>query len=133
MGPLMKGLTPARVAAVSLVVLTANAGYIGAFASPTVFYMGNVLAHLVIGIVCSIAAAWLLARSAPLTRQRLIVLAAAAMTAALGFGLYLTLWGNLHDHRWALQAHVAAGALAVALVVAWAWTRSPFGSAADPR
>ncbi len=39
------------VTAVSLLLLVLNAGYIWAFASPTIFYMGNVLAHLVIGLM----------------------------------------------------------------------------------
>ena len=39
---------------VGLVILLVNTGYIAAFASPTVFYMANVLAHLVIGVLVAV-------------------------------------------------------------------------------
>ena len=35
-------------AAILFVIFLLNSAYIGAFASPSVFYMGNVLAHLVV-------------------------------------------------------------------------------------
>ena len=38
------------------VILLANTAYIAAAASPTVFYMGNVLAHVVLGAVVWVAA-----------------------------------------------------------------------------
>ena len=41
------------VVAVSLLLLTLNAAYIWALPSATITYMGNVLAHLVIGIIYS--------------------------------------------------------------------------------
>ena len=41
----------AKWTAVLFVVLLVNTAYITAFASPTVFYMTNVLAHLVLGLV----------------------------------------------------------------------------------
>ena len=37
------------------VLLLINTGYISAFASPTVFYMTNVLAHLVLGVALAVA------------------------------------------------------------------------------
>src|SRR5687767_11542511 len=44
-------------------LLLANTAYLAAAASPTVFYMGNVLAHVVLGAVLWIAALILLARN----------------------------------------------------------------------
>ena len=48
--------------AYAAVMLLANTAYIAAAASPTVFYMGNVLAHVVLGAVVWVAALGLLAR-----------------------------------------------------------------------
>ena len=47
--------TLTRWAAFLFIVLLLNTAYIAAFASPTVFYMANVLLHLVLGVCC-----WLL-------------------------------------------------------------------------
>ena len=96
------------VVAVSLLLLTLNAAYIWALPSATITYMGNVLAHLVIGIIFCVAAAMLLARDAELRARPLVLLAAAAMTVALGFGAYLVYTGNILELRWALNAHIAA-------------------------
>jgi tetratricopeptide (TPR) repeat protein len=117
----MNRLTPGRVTAIGLLALIVNAGYIGAFSLPTIFYMGNVLAHLVLGIVCCVAGAWLLARERSLRAHPLMACAAGAMLLAFASAVYLTIWGNVHDHRWALQAHVVSTAVAVAALVAWAW------------
>ena len=50
-------------------LLLANTAYIAAAASPTVFYMGNVLAHVVLGAAVWIAALSLLARDRELRRS----------------------------------------------------------------
>ena len=44
-------------------VLLVNTGYIAAFSSATVFYMTNVLGHLVLGTVLAIALLFILRRS----------------------------------------------------------------------
>jgi tetratricopeptide (TPR) repeat protein/nitrate/TMAO reductase-like tetraheme cytochrome c subunit len=116
-------LTLKTVAAVSLLLLTVNAGYIWAFASPTIFYMGNVLAHLVIGIIFSIAGAAVLLRDREMRRRLPMPLAAVALAAALGFGAYLVYAGNVHELRWALQSHIALSVLGVTLVLVYAWRR----------
>ena len=46
--------------AVLFIVLLINTAYIAAFASPTIFYMGNVLLHLVLGVVLTVALLFLL-------------------------------------------------------------------------
>jgi tetratricopeptide (TPR) repeat protein len=107
----------------SLLLLVLNAGYIWAFASPTIFYMGNVLAHLCIGLVFCLAGLALLGRDPDLRRRLPVRLAILGLTAALGFGLYLTIEGNVHELRWALQAHIAASLLGVAAILAHAWRR----------
>src|SRR6266404_2297991 len=46
--------------AVLFLVLLINTAYIAAFNSPTIFYMGNVLLHLVLGVVLTVALLFLL-------------------------------------------------------------------------
>ena len=49
-----------RWTAILFIVLLVNTAYIASFASPTVFYMGNVLLHLVLGVVLTVALFFLL-------------------------------------------------------------------------
>ena len=42
----MNKLSLRAIVAIGTVVLLINSGYIAAFASPTIFYMGNVLARM---------------------------------------------------------------------------------------
>jgi tetratricopeptide (TPR) repeat protein len=108
-------------AAVSLLLLTANAGYIWAFASPTIFYMGNVLAHFVIGIIFVVLGAVLFARDSEVRRSWVLRLAALLMLVAVLFAAVLTYRGNILELRWALQAHVAASAAALAVILQFVW------------
>ena len=66
------------------VVLLVNTGYIAAFASPTIFYVGNVVAHLVIGVVLAFMFAALLAQDADI--RRWTAGSALCFTIALGSG-----------------------------------------------
>jgi tetratricopeptide (TPR) repeat protein len=98
-----------RVLAVLFVLLVVNTAYVAAFAFPTVFYMGNVLLHLVLGVLFTIAAIVLARRDmGPATLGLLI-------GSAL-FGLYLARFGSLLSNRWALTLHVVLGAAFVAMV-----------------
>ena len=101
--------------ATGFVVLLVNTGYIAAFKSPTVFYMGNVLFHLVLGVAVSIAGAILLARDPEVRRGTL--LAAAGTAVALALGLYLVAVGNLNENRWILNAHIIAAVVGVVLLL----------------
>ena len=117
-------ITLRTVVAVSTILLVFNAGYIWAFASPTIFYMGNVLAHLVVGLVFLVSGVMLLARDTDLRRRLPIRLSAVAMLAAFAFGSYLVYEGNLREMRWALQAHIAASIAGVIGILWYAWRRA---------
>jgi tetratricopeptide (TPR) repeat protein len=108
------------------VVLLVNTAYITAFASPTVFYMGNVLVHLVLGLALAVAFAALLARRPDLRPG--IVPAAVLFGTALLAGLWLTVAGNVLAHRPVLWAHAAAAALGVIALGAWLWRRREAGA-----
>jgi tetratricopeptide (TPR) repeat protein len=101
--------------AIGFLVLLVNTGYIAAFAHPTIFYMGNVLAHLVIGVLLAVLYVALLRRDADVRRGTGV--AALFFAVALGFGLWLTYAGNIREHSWALRAHIIAAALGVAAVL----------------
>lgn len=103
--------------AFAAVILLANTAYIAAAASPTVFYMGNVLAHVVLGAVVWVAALGLLARDRELRRRRTAQLVFLALTLAAVFAAELVRRGNLLELRWVLIAHVTAGAIATAALV----------------
>ena len=70
-------------------VLLANTVYIASAASPTVFYMGNVLAHVVLGAVLWVAALILLARDREFRGNRLVAVAFVSLTVAAAFAAEL--------------------------------------------
>jgi tetratricopeptide (TPR) repeat protein len=98
-------------------VLLVNTGYVWAFASPTLFYMANVLLHVVLGLAVAVGAALLWRRVgqvADLSRTVRSAVPIAILATALG--LYLTIAGATRDHRWALWTHIGAALVAVALL-----------------
>ncbi len=98
-------------------LLLVNTAYVAAFATPTVFYMANVLAHLVLGVAVAIGAAVLLARRPELRRG--FGLAGLAFAVSAAVGIYLAVAGNLRANHGALVAHVAAAAAGLALLLPW--------------
>jgi tetratricopeptide (TPR) repeat protein len=93
-----------RCAGVLLVLLLINTAYIAAFASPTIFYMGNVVLHLALGVALAIVLLWFI--------RRIPVAGSVFLIAALA-GVFLAVRGNTMPHRWVLQAHIAVAALAL--------------------
>ncbi|MCC6341687.1 MAG: tetratricopeptide repeat protein [Bryobacterales bacterium] len=86
------------------VLLLLNVAYVAAFPSATIFYVANVLLHLVLG-VAFIAVLW---RS----RAATLRFSGAALT-----GLYLMVRGATIDQRWWLYAHALLGFAAML----WLW------------
>src|ERR1019366_7059352 len=93
-----------RYAGILLVLLLINTAYIAAFASPTIFYMGNVVLHLALGVALAIMLLWFI--------RRMPVAGSLFLIAALA-GVFLAVRGNTTPHRWVLQAHIAVAALAL--------------------
>ena len=98
-------------------ILLANTVYVASAASPTVFYMGNVLAHVVFGVVLWVAALILIARDRKFRRNRFVVVAFVSLTVAAAFAAELVRRGNLLEARWVLIAHIAAGVVATAALL----------------
>jgi tetratricopeptide (TPR) repeat protein len=102
--------------AVLFVVLLINTAYVAALPSPTIFYMGNVLLHLLLGVVLT-AALFFLLRQFPS--------AAGFFLVASALGIFLAVRGNTTPHRWALIAHVAAAAIGLAALIPFAMRQTP--------
>ncbi|MFL6199339.1 MAG: tetratricopeptide repeat protein [Thermoanaerobaculia bacterium] len=107
-------------------LLLVNTAYLAAFASPTIFYMSNVLLHLGLGLVLAAGLVWWLARSPEARRS--IPLAAALFILALLAGIYLMIFGNVLANRWAFWAHVVTAGLGVAALAPWVWRKANEGA-----
>jgi hypothetical protein len=110
------------------IVLLVNTGYIAAFATASVFYMMNVLAHLVLGVLLAVGFAVLLVRDRAVRVP--LVASAAFFAIAVGCAAYLVAFGNVHAHAWALRAHIATAILGVVALIPYALMtlRGPDGS-----
>lgn len=108
----MRGLTLKTAVGGGFVLLLLNTGYISAFATPSIFYMANVLLHLVLGLGLAGGLAGLLTRHRELRRPLGLSAVFFLITTASAIGL---VWvGNLREHRWMLNAHIASSLLGVA-------------------
>ena len=90
-------------------LLLLNSAYLAALPSPTIFYVANMLLHLLLGVALMIGAV-VAARRYP--RESGAVLAAGAA------GLFLAIAGNTLDHRWVLWLHIFLAIPAAALLMA---------------
>ena len=102
-------------------VLLVNTGYIAAFSSATVFYMTNVLGHLVLGAVLAIALLFILRKTglpagAPIAVGFLLI--------SFVFGAVLAYAGNVHDNSWILWSHIVAAVLGVAALIPFVWKKA---------
>jgi tetratricopeptide (TPR) repeat protein len=102
------------------VVFLINTGYIAAFATPSIFYMGNAVLHLVMGLGITVAVAAL---------YRRWPLMAAALTISAIAGVALAVAGNTMPHRWLLGIHVLVGLIAVGAAMQWKWMRYALAAA----
>jgi tetratricopeptide (TPR) repeat protein len=128
------------LAAAGWLALLVNTAYLAALPSPTLFYMGNVVLHLALGLVLTVALVLLWRRSVRPAAVRAGGGAAAAPAApaapadiatdlaprslagaaavwllvvAAAAGVGLAVAGNTTPHRWLLWTHIGASALAV--------------------
>jgi tetratricopeptide (TPR) repeat protein len=105
-----------RRATIGFALLLVNTAWLAAFPAATVFYIGNVLLHLTLGIGLT-AVAIVSAKRYPLE--------AGAWIAAAIPALFLALRGNTFDHRIILNLHIALAVAASALIVFRVRHRAP--------
>src|SRR5579863_6107525 len=107
--------------ALLFLVLLVNTAYVAAFSSATIFYMANVLGHVVLGAILTIALLFVLRRSGLL---RSAPAAVAFLLLAFVLGAILTYAGNVRDNAWILWSHIGAAALGVAALIPFVWKKN---------
>jgi len=108
--------------AAAFLLLLANTAYIWAFASATIFYMGNVLVHVVLGVAVSVGFLYLWMRNRAVARGMGAALGLLAVSAGLGF--FLTYAGALTPNQPFLWAHIFAGIVGLIALIPWAWRKA---------
>ncbi len=111
----MKSPKIARWLGLAFLVLLANSFYLLAYAEPSIFYMGNVLVHLVLGAASGLVFLWLL-RDAAFRRVVKWSVWPLLLAGVLGAVLWYT--GATFEFRPVLLAHIIAGIIASAALVA---------------
>src|SRR5579863_6915152 len=104
-----------------LLVLLVNTAYVAAFSSATIFYMTNVLGHVVLGVVLAVALLFVLRRSGLL---RGAPVAVGFLLLAFVFGAILTYAGNVRDNAWILWSHIGAAALGLVALIPFVWKKA---------
>ena len=111
-----------RWTAILFIVLLVNTAYIAAYASPTIFYMTNVLLHVGLGTALFFALIAILRANPSLRRD--LATATGFFFIALLLGGFLAGRGNITENRWAFWSHVGAAALGVAALAPFVWGRA---------
>ena len=107
---------------VCFIILLVNTAYVAAFATPSVFYMTNVLIHLGMGLGLAIGVAFQLRKDSTLLNG--IPGALGLFGIAVLLGLFLVKAGNTTDNRWALWAHIGAAGLGLTAIIPYVWKRA---------
>ncbi len=111
-----------RWIAIFFLVLLVNTAYVAAFSSATVFYMANVLFHVLLGVVLALAVLFTIRNRRDLIAGAPIALG--LFFLALTFGLVLTWKGNVHTNAWLLDAHIASAGLGLLALIPYVWKRA---------
>ena len=99
------------------ILLLLNAAYVAAFPAPTIFYEGNVLLHLVLGLVAAIGLLWIF--------QPQTWVPAGFFLGSLAFGLWLTYSGATRPNHWAVLLHVGMAVLGTLTLLPYLYRLNP--------
>ncbi|HZT40106.1 MAG TPA: tetratricopeptide repeat protein [Bryobacteraceae bacterium] len=114
-----------RLTAIAGCIFLLNTGYIAGFATPSVFYMANVLLHVALGLAIAAALIPRLRRLPPM-----LLAAAGLFLASAIAGAWLVYAGATRDHRWMVWLHIAFGCASVLTAcIAVLTTRGPIPAA----
>ncbi|MEW5975619.1 MAG: tetratricopeptide repeat protein [Acidobacteriota bacterium] len=104
-----------KLAIAAFLILLVNTAYIWPTAEPTLFYIANVVLHMVLGLVLTALAIWWLMRRSsslpPSGRWGLLLFVASALPA-----MVLMKIGALAPYRWILHVHILLALLSVVLI-----------------
>src|SRR5260370_7755410 len=89
---------------VCFIILLVNTAYVAAFATPSVFYMTNVLVHLGMGLALAIGLAFQLRKDSTLLNGIPAALGLFPISALLA--LFLANARHTPHNRWSLRAHI---------------------------
>jgi tetratricopeptide (TPR) repeat protein len=98
--------TITKVLVIGYLVLLVNSSYLAAYADPTLFYFGNVVLHLVLGVIITIGFAGF-ARSRFEKFSPAMKLATVLLGISAALGLFMMRFGATRQYRWALYSHIA--------------------------
>src|SRR5947208_15272418 len=104
------------------IVLLVNTAYVAAFATPSIFYMTNVLIHLGLGLALSIGLVFVLRKDSTLLGGAPAALGLFGI--ALLLALYLVKAGNITENRWAFWSHIRAAGLGLLALLPYVWRRA---------
>src|SRR5665213_3615599 len=95
-----------------IVLAIVNAAYVAALPSPTIFYVANIILHLVLGFAATAWLCWTWFKSRKPRSLKVIPLAAAAV-----LGIWLIARGATSDHRTVLWMHIALAVIGLLILV----------------
>ena len=105
-------------------MLVLNSAYLAAYATPSLFYMTNVLFHVVLGLVLilpfMISGIRVLKQSSDALGRHglgLAWLTYGLMIISMMAGAVLTIIGNTRPHQWILKLHILTAILAIVSMV----------------
>jgi tetratricopeptide (TPR) repeat protein len=101
-----------------LAVLVINGAYLYSFDSPTLFYVGNVLLHVALGLVVLAGLLFTLPRFHRLSALGKLALGLLALGGSLGLVLIIT--GTTRPYLWLLWGHIVVVSLGFLLLLALA-------------
>jgi tetratricopeptide (TPR) repeat protein len=111
-----------KLTTVTFLFLLLNTAYISAFATPSIFYMGNVVLHVFVGFALFVAFLYLMAKDGE--RRLYTVPAAILFTIATIAAAYLTFYGDTRQHTWVLYTHVVTAVVGVLLLIPYVFANS---------
>lgn len=95
-----------KLLAIGFALLILNSSYLVAYADPTLFYFGNVILHMLLGLILAVVAVgYVLPRLLHLPAWLLVVVGALGLSAISGVALMIV--GAVRPYRWLLYAHIA--------------------------
>jgi tetratricopeptide (TPR) repeat protein len=112
-----------RWVALLFLVLLFNTAYIAAFATPSIFYVANVLLHVILGTAVAAGFFWWIATDVGI--RRAIPIASILFGISTLFAAYLVRMGATFPNRWVLWAHIGTAAAGILALLPYVLRRAP--------